>query len=178
MKKQLKSHIQLLTVCDHRQQLDFEQFLNQTLVILNEFDCSFRYLRSDSKRNGHIKAKVNRVTNEYSLELAINRQDNIGGQVYTIVHELTHLINNHMFSKELTSKQAEVVADTTAIYFLNKYSLLEQYQSSHVATKWDVLNYSNIYIDNMQLSPQRYQAIVAQINHSKLDLEKLFLEYC
>lgn len=177
MKDQLKSHIRLLSEASVQSELDFEQFINSTKQILEYYKCSFRYLRSDSVRNGHIKAKINRVTNEYSLELAINRQDNIGGQVYTIIHELTHLINNHMFSKELTRKQAEVVADTTAIYFLNKYNLLAKYQNSHVASKWDVLNYSNIYIDNMQLSKHRYQAIIDQINHSKVDLEKLFLEY-
>lgn len=175
MKAQLKYHITLLTEASDQSKLNFEQFLDVTKQILRDYQCSFRYLRSDSKRNGHIKAKVNRRTGEYSLELAINRQDNIGGQVYTIIHELTHLINNHMFNKELTSKQAEVVADTTAIYFLNKYNLLADYLNSHVATKWDVLNYSNMYIDNMQLSTQRYRIIINQINNSKLDLEKLFL---
>lgn len=175
MKEQLKHHITLLTEINDHTSLDFEQFLDRTKQILADYQCSFRYLRSDSKRNGHIKAKVNRRTGDYSLELAINRQDNIGGQVYTIIHELTHLINNHMFNKNLTSKQAEVVADTTAIYFLNKYDLVADYLKSHVASKWDVLNYSNMYIDNMQLSKHRYTEIISQINNSKLDLEKLYL---
>ncbi len=175
MKSQLKSHIQLLTVCENKQQLDFEQFLNQTLVILNEFECSFRYLRSDSRRNGHISAKVNSRTGEYTLELAINRNDNVGGKVYTIFHELTHLINNHLFGKELTRKQGEVVADTVALYFVNKYCLYDQYKQSHVAMKWDVDNYSNIYIDNMGLSANRYNIIIKQINESKIYLEKMYI---
>lgn len=175
MKAQLKNHIKLLARCDDSLDFDFEQFIKRTESILSGYECSFRFLRSDSKRNGHIKAKVNRLTGEYSLELAINRRDNIGGQVYTIIHELTHLLNNHMFNKELTRKQAEVVADTVAIYFLNKYNLLAAYLQSDVASKWDVLNYSNMYIDNMQLSKARYQVIIDQINTTKLDLEKLYL---
>ncbi len=175
MKKQLKSHIQLLKEPSHTVTLDFEQFTNKTIDILNEYDCTFRYLRSDSKRNGHIKATINKRTKEYKLELAINRKDNIGGQVYTIIHELTHLINNHMFSRDLTKKQAEVVADTTALYFINKYDLLTEYQMSDVGNKWDVNNYSNIYIDNMGLSKQRYQQIINQINESKIIIERLYL---
>ncbi len=175
MKDQLKTHIQLLTSCDYNTQLDFDKFMNQTQLILNEFECKFRYLRSDSRRNGHISAKVNRRTGEYSLELAINRNDNVGGKVYTIFHELTHLINNHLFGKELTRKQSEVVADTVAIYFLNKYNLYIEYTKSHVASKWDVKNYSNVYIDSMGLSKERYKLIVKQINDSKIYLEKLFL---
>lgn len=174
MKEQLKLHVELLRECDIKVELEFEQFINQTMLILNDFDCKFRYLRSDSQRNGHIKAKVNRRTGEYSLELAINRKDNIGGQVYTIYHELTHLINNHIFGKELTSKQAEIVADTTALYFVNKYNLLDLYVKSDVASKWDVLNYSSMYIDNMGISKQRYMLIIEQINSSKIYLEKLY----
>lgn len=174
MKEQLKLHVELLRECDVEQELDFGQFVDQTMVILDEFDCKFRYLRSDSHRNGHIKAKVNRRTGEYSLELAINRKDNIGGQVYTIYHELTHLINNHIFGKELTKKQAEIVADTTALYFINKYDLLDLYVESDVASKWDVLNYSSMYIDNMSISKQRYKLIIEQINSSKIYLEKLY----
>lgn len=176
MKKQLKNHIELLAKCDQIQQFNFEQFIKQTTNILYDFDCKFRYLRSDSRRNGHIKAKVNRLTGEYTLELAINRKDNIGGQVYTIIHELTHLINNHIFGKELTSKQAEVVADTVGLYFLNRYNLYDKYLNSNVASKWDVANYANRYIDNMQLSKARYELIIKQINDSKLYIEQLYLE--
>lgn len=175
MKSQLKSHIKLLRTCDEPKELDYEQFMSHTLAILQQFDCSFRYLRTDSRRNGHIKAKVNRVTGEYSLELAINRQDNVGGQVYTIYHELTHLINNHIFSKELTSKQAEVVADTTALYFINKFQLLDAYKQSDVACKWNVETYSDVYIENMAISKQRYKLIIKQINDSKIYLEKLYM---
>lgn len=172
MKKQLKNHIQLLSEANYSS-FDFEQFIKNVEVILDSYDCKFRFLRSDSKRNGHIKAKVNRLTGEYTLEMAINRNDNIGGVVYTIIHELTHLMNNHMFSKELTKKQAEVVADTTAMYFVKKYNLLNLYMSSAVANKWDVLNYSNNYIDNMQLSKQKYELIIKQINDSKIDIERM-----
>lgn len=175
MKKQLKNHIKLLSTCDEHTDFNFQNFITKTEKILGDYECSFRFLRSDSKRNGHIKAVVNRQTGEYTLELAINRQDNVGGQVYTIIHELTHLINNHMFNKELTAKQAEVVADTTALYFINKFDLMNEYLKSNVASKWDVLNYSNVYIDNMQLSKARYDLIINQINNTKLDLEKLLI---
>lgn len=175
MKEQLKNHIKLLASCEQPIEFDYPQFIERTQSILNDYDCAFRFLRSDCKRNGHIKAKINQLSGEYTLELAINRQDNIGGQVYTIVHELTHLLNNHLFSKMLTSKQGEVVADTTALYFINKYQLMNQYLKSNVASKWDVLNYSNMYIDNMQISKNRYQLIIKQINDTKIDLEKLFI---
>lgn len=175
MKQQLKHHIELLRTTDNHSSLDFEQFLNSTMEILNQYQCTFRYLRKDSHRNGHIKATVNRLSGEYKLELAINRNDNIGGQLYTIIHELTHLINNHIFGKELTKKQSEIVADTVALYFINKYQLLELYLKSDVASKWDVLNYSNLYIDNMQLSATRYSLIIEQINTSKIEIERLYL---
>lgn len=175
MKEQLKNHIQLLASCEQKVDFDYDQFIKSTQSILDDYDCTFRFLRSDSKRNGHIKATVNKQTGEYVLELAINRRDNIGGQVYTIVHELTHLLNNHIFASDLTSKQAEVVADTTALYFINKYQLLNDYLKSNVASKWDVLNYSNMYIDNMQLSKKRYDLIISQINNTKIDLEKLYI---
>lgn len=174
MKEQLKNHIQLLSEAAHSE-FDYKQFIMSVENILNDYDCKFRFLRSDSKRNGHIKAKVNRLTGEYTLEMAINRNDNIGGLVYTIIHELTHLMNNHMFSKELTKKQAEVVADTTAMYFVKKYNLQNLYTSSAVASKWDVLNYSNNYIDSMQLSKQKYELIIRQISNSKIDIERLLV---
>lgn len=176
MKKQLKQHIKLLATPSVTTEIDIDKFFMCTDRILKGYDCSFRYLRSDSSRNGHIKAKVNKLTGEYKLELAINKSDNIGGQVYTIVHELTHLINNHMFNKELTRKQGEIVADTVALYFIHKYQLLAKYSSSDVARKWDILNYSNNYIDNMQLSKTRYALIVKQINDSKISLEKMYLD--
>lgn len=175
MKKQLKAHIELLKEPSNTEAIDFNHFIKRTNQILKDYDCTFRYLRSDSKRNGHIKATINKRTQEYKLELAINRKDNIGGQVYTIIHELTHLINNHMFSRDLTKKQAEVVADTTALYFINKYNLLTDYQTSDVGNKWDVNNYSNIYIDNMGLSKARYQVIIKQINDSKIIIERFYL---
>lgn len=177
MKNQLKHHLQLLRTADVTCELDFEQFLTKTMEILDDYHCKFRYLRVDSHRNGHIKATVNRVTGEYKLELAINRRDNIGGQVYTIIHELTHLINNHIFGKELTKKQSEVVADTVALYFINKYKLLDLYMKSDVASKWDVLNYSNLYIENMQLSAARYNLVISQINASKVEIERLYLNH-
>lgn len=176
MKEQLKNHIKLLSNSDVAKEFDYDNFMATTEKILNNYDCKFRFLRSDSKRNGHIKAKINKRTGEYTLELAINRLDNCGGQVYTIIHELTHLINNHLFSTQLTRKQAEIVADTTALYFINKYQLINDYLKSNVASKWDVLNYSNMYIDNMQLSTNRYQLIIKQINDSKIELEKLYIE--
>ncbi|WOO87119.1 hypothetical protein RZE82_08375 [Mollicutes bacterium LVI A0039] len=175
MKQQLKQHTQLLRTADMPINLDFEAFIHKSMEILDSYECSFRYLRSDSKRNGHIKANVNRRTGEYTLELAINRFDNVGGQVYTIIHELTHLINNHMFSRELSKKQAEVVADTTALYFINKFNLLAEYKTSDVASKWNVETYSDMYIDNMQLSKQRYDLIIRQINDSKIIIQKLYI---
>lgn len=177
MKKQLKKHIKLLQTCDSHSQLIFDDFLKSILKILDSYECKFRYLRSDSIKNGHIKATVNRSTGEYSLELAINRADNVGGQVYTIIHELTHLINNHIFGKELTKKQGEIVADTTALYFINKYDLVTEYKTSAVSNKWDVENYSNLYIDNMQISKRKYDEIIRQINDSKLIIERMLIEY-
>lgn len=176
MKNQLKNHIVLLKEPSSYQHLDFDKFISATMNILAIYNCKFRYLRVDSKRNGHVKVKINRLTGEHNLELAINKSDNIGGQLYTIIHELTHLLNNHMLNKDISKKQAEVVADSTALYFVAKYSLLDQYLTSDVAKKWDVLNYSNFYIDNMQLSKRRYDLIIRQIIDSKLTITKLLLE--
>ncbi len=177
IKKQLKNHIQLLAIADTKQNFDFDKFINKSQKILQDYDCQFRFLRSDSKKNGQLRVKINRLTGEYQLDLAINKKDNMAGMVYTILHELTHLINNHIFGKELTRKQAEVVADTVAIYFINKYELRALYLKSDVANKWDVLNYSNNYIDQMSLSSERYNRIISQINSSKLIIEKLYIGF-
>lgn len=174
MKNELKKEILNLHESGIVSDFSEEKFIDQTQKILNSYNCSFRFLRSDSKKNGHIKAKINRQTNEYTLELAINANDNCGGMVYTVFHELTHLINNHLFDRSLSKKQAEIVADTTALYFVKYYGLLDEYKSSNVAQKWDINNYSNFYIDNMQLSKKRYAIIIEQINTTKNKLTELY----
>lgn len=174
MKSLLKREIVNLHTIEMVSEFDKDEFINQTKRILISYNCSFRFLRSDSKKNGHIKAKINRQTNEYTLELAINANDNWGGMVYTVFHELTHLMNNHLFDRNLSKKQAEIVADTTALYFVKYYGLFEEYKSSNVAQKWDVNNYSNFYIDNMQLSKKRYVNIIEQINTTKNKLIELY----
>lgn len=175
IKQELKNRIAMMKECDNQKDIDFPLFLKQTELLLNEYDCSFRFLRSDSRANGKLSAKVNRKTGEYTLNLAINRNDTIAGMVYTICHELTHLINNHIFSKDLSRKQGEVVADTVAWYFINKFNLRDQYLKSSAAKKWDVENYSNIYIDSMAISKHRYQVIIEQIATSKVYIERNYL---
>lgn len=176
MKQQLKNQVQLLKSSDQTKDVDFENFWEVTKIIVSQFNCRLRYLRSDSHRNGHAKVTVNRQTGEKKYELAINRYDNPGGKIYTIIHELTHIINNHMLSRNITRKQAEVVADTCAYYFLNRYKLVEEFKTSHVAKKWNVEQYANKYIDIMQLSPNSYKKIIEQINTSKIDILHLYLE--
>lgn len=175
IKQELKNRITMMKECENKKDIDFQLFLQQTETILNEYDCSFRFLRSDSRANGKLSAKVNRRTGEYTLNLAINRNDTIAGMVYTICHELTHLINNHIFSKELSSKQGEVVADTVAWYFINKFKLHEEYLKSSAASKWDVENYSNLYIDSMAISKRKYNIIIEQIATSKIYIERNYL---
>lgn len=176
MKQQLKNQIQLLRISDQHKDIDFENFWEVTNKIVELFDCKLRYLRVDSHRNGHAKVVINRETGEKKYELAINKNDNIAGKVYTIIHELTHIINNHMLSRYVTRKQAEVVADTCAYYFLSRYNLLELFSQSNVASKWDVSEYANKYIDSMGLSKISYQRIIGQINNSKVEVLNLFLK--
>ncbi len=163
MKNKLKSEIQQIITSGNEINVQDNFFQNVT-NLLQQYDCSFRFLRKDSKRNGHVKIK--KINGIYYRELAINKKDNDAGKMYTIIHELTHLVNNHVHSKNLTSKQKEVVADSTALYFIYCCGLLTQYKNSNVATKWDVLNYSNAYIDSMQISEKRSKVIIDEIRNS------------
>ncbi len=177
IKQELINHIDLLRASDIKYKLDEQQFITASVAIMQEYNCSFRYLRSDSMRNGHVRVKINRLTGERLTEIAINRLDNIGGSLYTIIHELTHLINEHATSRELTKSQAEVVADTVAWYFVNMFDLKSMYMSSHVANKWDVQNYSIAYINKMGLSANRYKLIIKQINMTKIILQREYLKH-
>ncbi len=131
--------------------------------ILKNYNCKFGYQNKNSKKHGHVKRKVNLETKEESIELKIEKNENLAGQVYVIVHELTHLINEHTKNNDLTKKQKEVVADTVAIMYVKTYDLYNDLLISNMSKKWDVSSYSKNYIKNMSFSNKRKDMIIEQI---------------
>ncbi len=142
--------------------------------ILQDYNCKFGYQNKGSKKHGHVKRKVNLQTNEETLELKIEKDENLAGQVYVIIHELTHLINEHTKNKDLTKKQKEVVADTVAIMYVKTYGLYDDLLESNMSKKWDVSSYSKNYIKSMSFSIKRRDMIINQIletfNHLQIVL--------
>ncbi len=153
---------------------DDKSFFIGFKLILEDYNCKFGYQNKGSKKHGHVKRKINLQTNEETLELKIEKDENLAGQVYVIIHELTHLINDHTKTKDLTKKQKEVVADTVAIMYVKTYGLYDDLLRSNMAKKWDVSSYSKNYIKNMSFSNKRRDFIIKQIletfNELKIDL--------
>ncbi len=174
-KKYLEEQIKILLNDVPSKQFDVEYFFEKTFIILENYNCSFGYQNKNSKKHGHVKLKTNLKTGEQSLELKIERNENIAGKIYTIIHELTHLINNHLTSKHLTSKQKEVVADTVALMFIKSYSLEEELLKSKMATKWNINAYSKDYIQSMTISKQRANVVIEEIKKSFKFLSENFI---
>lgn len=145
---------------------DDEIFFIEFMNILKEYNCEFGYQNKGSKKHGHVKRKINLNTKEESLELKIERDENLAGKVYVIIHELTHLINEHVISKNLSRKQKEVVADTTAIMYVKTYGLYNDLLKSNMSKKWNVKLYSNNYINNMAFSLKKEDEIIKQIKET------------
>ncbi|MFV0246713.1 MAG: hypothetical protein ACK5HS_02125 [Mycoplasmatales bacterium] len=171
-KLELQAQVQEILNQEQRIDLDINKFYDYMLEVLKAYNCSFGYQRSDSKKHGHFKIKTDRVTGEETWEIKIERNDNDAGKIYTLIHETTHLLNNHVQNRELTKKQAEVVADTVALHFIYKFNLKEELNNSSVSKKWDVDQYTNTYIKNMSLSNQRKELIIKQIDSTIDYLDK------
>ncbi len=165
-KKYLEDQIEILLKSVPNKHFDFESFFERFFIILENYNCTFGYQNKNSKKHGHVKLKTNLKTGVQSLELKIERQENIAGKIYTIIHELTHLVNNHLTSKHLTLKQKEVVADTVALMFIKSYNLEEELLKSNLAKKWNINSYSKDYIKSMTISKQRAYLVVDEIKKS------------
>lgn len=171
-KLELQAQVQEILNQEQRIDLDINKFYDYMLEVLKTYNCFFGYQRSDSKKHGHFKIKTDRVTGEETWEIKIERNDNDAGKIYTLIHETTHLLNNHVQNRELTKKQAEVVADTVALHYIYKFNLKEELNNSSVSKKWDVDQYTNTYIKNMSLSNQRKELIIKQIDSTIDYLDK------
>lgn len=158
-----------------KNKFNIEQFEINFKRLLKEYNCSFGYQNKNSKKHGHVKRKLNIVTGQEIIEMKIEENENVAGKIYTIIHEFTHLINNHLISKDLTYKQKEVVADTVALMIINLLNMKSELENSNLSKKWDIDSYSKNYIYNMACSPKREKDIVEQIKNSFYFLsEKLF----
>ncbi len=154
--------------------LDKAKFFNDLKITLNLYNINFGYQNTNSKKHGHLKVKKNLKTNEKIVELKIQKDETFAGQVYTIIHELTHFINDHIESNALTKKQAEVVADTVGIMFVKKYNLYDEYLKANISKKWDVTKYSENYINSMSFSDKKRNIILQQIDDTYEVLIKIF----
>ena len=101
----------------------FKHLVDLITPFLKEHNINLGYQRRGCKKQGHYKEyyQDNKVIKK---EILIEQDENDAGKVYVLIHELTHVINNHLHDKTLTKPQKEVVADQVAKHFINKWNLL------------------------------------------------------
>ncbi len=128
----------------------------------NYKDCSFGYQRKNCKKHGHLKKKINKKTNEVSYELKIEQFDNEAAKVYTLIHELTHLLNDHLDNKDITYAQKEWVADEVSMYFIKSFGFYDLLKKSEMAKKWNIDIYGESHIKNKKISDKRKQIMIRQ----------------
>ncbi|MGL4590028.1 MAG: hypothetical protein ACRCUP_07315 [Mycoplasmatales bacterium] len=169
-RKKSKNQTEILLAIDNLiastsfiQVVSWEEFLKSTLPLLTRFNCDFKYLRKNCKKNGHLRRKYTDYTrSDYQDEIRIESADDDVSKIYTMSHEITHLINNHLESKTLTAKQKEVVADTVAKMIVKRICTDDLSRAS-ISRKMPIDDYAKNYIQNMALSEQRSKLIIHQI---------------
>ncbi len=152
---------------------------NQVLSILEPCfkykNCSFGYQQKNCKKHGHFKKKTNKKTGEQKYEIRIEKNDNDAAKIYTLIHEITHLLNDHLDNKNLTYAQQEYVADYVAMYFIEELNLKKELEQSNMAKKWDIYTYSSDYLANKKINKLQHENIQLQINRTKNHLKNMFI---
>ena len=141
--------------------MTFNELLKKLIKLLNENNVDFGYQRKNCKKNGHFKKKIINGISYY--EIKIEKEDNEAAKIYTLIHELTHMLNGHLDDKALTNPQKEVVADQVGKHFIVKFKMIEELKNSKLNKKWDVQNYSQNWMNNRQISEKKSNIINEQI---------------
>lgn len=141
-----------------------EEIFKRLIECIIDLNIKVGFQNRNSKKHGHLKKKINLRTNEVTYEIKIEREEILIGKIYTLLHELTHYISEHLDTKFLSAKQCEVVADTVAILTMQKLGNYDQLKLAMVNKKWDAETYSELYIKNMVISKQRMLVLKKQID--------------
>ena len=141
--------------------MTFNYFLNKIDPFFQEHNIKFGYQRKNCKKHGHYKKMIKNGLVSY--EIKIEQNDNDAGKIYTLIHELTHCINNHLDEKKLTISQKELVCDQVSKYFINKYDLHQEILTSQLHKKFNVLLYSANWMKNKNVSDEKMLEINNQI---------------
>lgn len=132
---------------------------------LDENNIILGYQRKGCKKQGHYKERY-LGTELISREILIEGNENDSGKIYVLIHELTHVLNNHIHDKSLTKPQKEVVADQVAKHFINKWELVDEIKSSAIYQEQNLLAYSQQWLNNRQFSEKKSEIINQQIDYS------------
>lgn len=143
----------------------FKHLVDLITPFLKEHNINLGYQRRGCKKQGHYKEyyQDNKVIKK---EILIEQDENDAGKVYVLIHELTHVINNHLHDKTLTKPQKEVVADQVAKHFINKWELINDIKTSNIYIEQDLLAYSQKWLNNRQFSDKKSEIINKQIEYS------------
>lgn len=143
----------------------FNQLVELITPFLEENNINLGYQRKGCKKQGHYKEYYqNNIL--IKKEILIEKNENDAGKIYILIHELTHVINNHLHDKTLTKPQKEVVADQVAKHFINKWELINEIRESSVYQNQDLLAYSQKWLNNRQFSDKKSEIINQQIEYS------------
>lgn len=155
--------------------MKFELFFLSTRHFLQERDCAFYYQRKNCKKHGHFKKKLNRSTGEVHYEIRIERNDNDAAKIYTYTHELAHMLNDHLDSKELTYPQKEWVADQVAKNIINDLGLYQYLEESSLNKKFNINMYSRNWMKNRQISTRKLEIMEKQLISTTILIKKSYI---
>ena len=144
--------------------MTFNYFLKKIEPFLIKNNINFGYQRKNCKKHGHYKKIIKNDSVFY--EIKIEKDDNDAGKIYTLIHELTHCINNHLDEKKLTVPQKEMVCDQVSKYYINKFNLHQEILNSKLHQKFNILLYSAIWMKNRNVSDEKMLEINRQIENT------------
>ncbi len=153
--------------------------LNDVYNIFKDYlianNIHFAYQANNCKRQGaYIEKKQNGILYKY---IKISNKDNNAGQIYTLIHELTHYYNKHIHDKTLTYAQKEVVADQVGKYFIVKWDLIKELKNSDIYINHSLATYSQDWLTNRQFSDHKSIIINQQIEKTIDFFNHLEAEY-
>lgn len=136
----------------------------------------FSFQRKGCKKHGHFKKRTNKVTNEISYEISIERNDNDAAKIYVLLHEFCHFINNHLDLNEITRAQKEYVCDYVALFIIKKLDMYDELSISKLSEKWDIDQYALNWIKGKKITEKKRIIMINQINCSISYFDKLLIK--
>lgn len=145
-------------------QLQKSNYQDFFLDILKNYNCTFIWQSRSFKKKGHLKYQTkNGILHK---EIAIASYSSSPELLYLTFHELTHLINDHPVSKNITTKQKEVVADTVAKMLLSSLGLLDSLSSTSLELDLNLTLYSILWLKKATLTKSKEKIVFEQIENT------------